>query len=89
MKETLVPESICLDCGKRLDCATRLRGADAPVPGDVTICLNCGHIMVFADDMTLRNPTDAEIVAIAGNREVVAVQKVRVAIMPQGDRRKA
>lgn len=73
---TRMPVCHCLACGAELDCATH-PGIDAPSPGDVSICLTCGHIMMFADDLTLRNPTDAEMIMLAGDREIVAAQKAR------------
>jgi hypothetical protein len=48
-----------------------------PRPGDITICLYCGHLLVFADDLTVRNPTDAEMTSLAGNREVLRMQRLR------------
>ncbi len=76
MLQTRIAESQCLNCGKRLDCATHV-GPHQPKPGDATICLDCGHIMVFAQDMTLRNPTDEEMLTIAGDREILAAQNFR------------
>ena len=56
-----LPSSPCTNCGKLVDSATALDGDHTPKPGDVTICLYCHHLMVFADDMTVRNPTDDEV----------------------------
>jgi hypothetical protein len=47
-----------------------------PTDGDITICMKCGHIMVFEDNRP-RNPTNAEMRIIAGNRRIIAVQKAR------------
>ena len=52
----------------------------APKPGDVTICLDCGHIMAFAADMTVRPLTDDEIVEVAGDPEVLQVQRALAAM---------
>jgi len=43
----------------------------APSPGDVAICLHCAHIHIYAEDLTLRQPNDAEIVDIAGDEEII------------------
>lgn len=60
-------------------------GTDAsPAPGDITICLCCGHLMAFADDLSPRALTDAEMVAIAGDRRVLAVQHARGKVMNKG-----
>jgi hypothetical protein len=75
MKTTRYPPVPCVNCGKLVDSASALDGDHTPKPGDVTICLDCRHLMVFADDMTLRNPTDEEIVEIAGDEDVVRHMK--------------
>ena len=70
----------CLACGKVLDAANVVStdGQDyAPSSGDITICLGCGHVMAFDDDLKLREMTDAEAREIAGDRRMLAVQKAR------------
>jgi hypothetical protein len=61
--------SACLACGEVLDSSSRVENDDAkPGPGDVSICLYCHHVMVYADEaLTLRNPTDEEIIDMAGD----------------------
>lgn len=76
------PESKCLDCGKKFDRASGVgskygRNRLVPRPGDITICIGCGHIMAFADDLTMRALTDAEMVEIAGRPDIIAAQKAR------------
>lgn len=67
-----VPPSACTNCGKVMDSARVVDKDDvAPTPGDVTICFYCHHLMAFADDMTLRDLTDAEIVEVAGDPRLV------------------
>ena len=41
----------------------------------MTICLDCRHLMVFADDMTVRNPTDDEVREIAGDPDILMHMK--------------
>lgn len=58
-----IPARMCPSCGKLLDGATQLvsdDGATSPTSGDVTICLYCANVAVFADDLTLRKPTPVE-----------------------------
>jgi hypothetical protein len=71
-----LPKTGCLNCGKPLDAAGR-PGPDGarPGPGDVTVCLGCGHIMIYADDMTMREPTAEEVVEIAGDPEILEAQR--------------
>ena len=77
MKTSDIPASPCLSCGKRNDATTSCFGDNVPSAGDVTVCFYCGHIMVFNNDLTLRNPTNAEIRHIAGDRRILAVQRAR------------
>jgi hypothetical protein len=67
--------SPCTNCGRVLDAAS-LVSADtiAPAPGDITVCTYCQHLMAYASDMTLRDLTDAEIVELAGNEDMLEVQ---------------
>jgi hypothetical protein len=73
----VMPDSACLSCGKRLDRATMSNGDHRPSPGNITICaFGCGHIMAFADDLSLRELTDNEIIDVAGDPRLVQLQKI-------------
>jgi DNA-directed RNA polymerase subunit RPC12/RpoP len=75
--------SLCLRCGKELSGASGV-GVDAPPdPGDVTVCIYCGHIMAFADDLTMRPLTTAEAHAVADDERVLAVQAARATLEPK------
>jgi hypothetical protein len=73
--DTRVPESSCPNCGKRLDSAVSTEGDHKPSPGDITICMDCRHLCIFAEDMGLRELTDDEVVAIAGDKRVLRAMK--------------
>jgi hypothetical protein len=71
-------ETLCINCGAALDAATGTEaGQDAPTPGSITICLYCGHLMAFADDLSFRPLSDAEIAEVAGDKRIIEVQKAR------------
>lgn len=72
----------CLNCGEMMDGATAVgeEGRVMPSPGDVTVCLYCGHLMMFDDQLAFRNPSDAEIIELAGDERVVTIGKARTAI---------
>jgi hypothetical protein len=74
---TQMRPTTCTNCRKVVDAASGVATDAKPDPGDFTICLACGHLMVFADDLTLRDLNDDEIVEIAGDRRVLAVQRAR------------
>ena len=56
---TMTPASACLNCGAEHDRASGNDGA-SPAPGDWSICVECGGLSVFADDLTLRPPSAEE-----------------------------
>ncbi len=80
-EDVMVAASNCTNCGKELDGATAVGNlaseAPTPKPGDVTICLECGHIMAFGDGLQLRDLSDEEIVEVAGNQIILQMQKAR------------
>jgi hypothetical protein len=72
MKEYLVPEARCPDCRKLMDAASGVNdGEGGPTPGSIAICFYCHHLAIYGEDMKLRNPTDEEVVEIAGHPDVV------------------
>jgi hypothetical protein len=67
-----VKPSPCTACGKVMDSAWEAGPGNArPKPGDASICFYCHHLMVFGDDLALRDLTDAEIVDVAGDPSIV------------------
>ena len=76
--KTRTPKESCPSCGYEYDCAADVldtpRSARA---GDVSICISCGHIMVFAADLSKRELTDEEAHKIAGDRRILRLQKLR------------
>ena len=74
-----VPGCVCTACGCKLDGAAAIgqEGSVKPTAGDVTVCMECGHIMAYADSRTLRNLTDDEIKDVAGDPNILAIQRAR------------
>jgi hypothetical protein len=78
MPETYEPgivkfkESPCLECGAKLNAAgsPEHRGA-LPNPGELLICIKCGAVMMFADDLTPRGMTEAEMDALTADAETM------------------
>lgn len=70
-----VPPSKCTNCGHVPDAADTVSGNDKPPEvGDYTICLYCSHLMVYGDNMVLRNPNDLEMKEIAGDPGLLEAQ---------------
>lgn len=51
-----------------------------PSPGDITVCMYCGHLMAFDRKLRFRQLTDAEMIEVAGDERIIAVSKARKAI---------
>lgn len=66
-----IPETHCLHCGYGMTAAATAEPGDdsLPGPGDVVVCMKCGAVMKFADDMTVRGMSDAEMDELTSDRE--------------------
>ena len=70
----------CTNCGALLSYANRLR------PGDLSLCPQCAHLMMFSDRLELRNLMPAEAARFAGDPNVAAARR---AILKQRTREHA
>jgi hypothetical protein len=75
-----MPSSNCFSCGEELNGVTCVGDDAIPEPGDVTVCIHCGHIMAFGESLKLRELIDEELVAIAGDPNILAVQAARARV---------
>lgn len=69
-------ENECLNCKALLDAATGANHKDSPRPDDITICIKCGHVMAFSDEMLFRELSEKEMIMVAGNAEIIALQQI-------------
>ncbi len=61
-----MPECACLVCAAPLDsCNTQSGGT--PSPGDLSLCVYCGNIAAFGDDLQLRAIPQEEYRALPEN----------------------
>ena len=60
--------SYCTSCKKILDGTTCVNDEVKPNPGDITICMYCGNVMAFDDDLSLRNLTIEEKHMVANDK---------------------
>jgi len=82
---TRLPEAECLRCRKKVDAASCVAdGGAAPEPGDVTICIFCGYLMTFADDLSFRELTEEDILELPLD-EVSRFQNARKKVMEKHD----
>lgn len=71
-----IAPSHCCGCGKEMDAATPLGGGRGPQEGDMAICLDCGHLQFYGANLVMRNPTDAEVIEVAGDPELIMAMKM-------------
>jgi hypothetical protein len=69
-----LPLARCVQCNAELNTARNMDTDSMPEPGDFTICLYCSHLMVFKDDLTLREPTNMEAVEASTNSDLHEVR---------------
>jgi hypothetical protein len=84
---TRVPKATCPNCKEQLNSASSLETEEGPSPGDMTMCLYCGHLMIFAPDFSFRALTQDEMHEIAGDPRVIQIMKFRAAFMKERERR--
>lgn len=71
--------SICPHCGYFFDSATHPKdGSLRPEPGDLSMCLSCGGMLTFTDDMALRAASDEEVESLDSDTKQL-VQKMKLA----------
>jgi hypothetical protein len=59
-KETPMRPAACPSCELVLVGAMSVAEEASPKPDDVTVCIMCGQICVYTEEMVLRLPTQAE-----------------------------
>ena len=67
------PQSKCLQCGYLMNAAgsTDGRPIEPPEPGNLAVCLRCGAVMMYADDLTVRGMTVEEMDDLTNDREAM------------------
>jgi hypothetical protein len=62
MDLTRTPGRPCPYCGYTLNAATPAKeGEPGPSPGDISLCFNCGEILVIDEGLVIREPTPEEL----------------------------
>lgn len=79
--------ALCPHCGYFCDAASPLGHRDSATPGDISMCLSCGNLNVFTQDMGLRKALVEDIVNLSNEAwETVkkAARAQREVVPPQG-----
>lgn len=64
---TFMGKDNCPCCKKLLDCATDINGTAKPNPGDISVCIGCGVILVYSEDMALKEAQAMDIFKLPEN----------------------
>jgi hypothetical protein len=67
-----------------MDAASSAEDGAVPTPGDISVCLNCGQILVFGDDLIQRMPTEEELAKIKASKIWPGLQSVQISIRMRG-----
>jgi hypothetical protein len=73
MLTTQIERDACPFCGHQLDAVTAgPENPDAtPLPGDLTVCIQCAGLLVFDDQMKVRPPTSEEQAEMLADPQVI------------------
>lgn len=81
-RTTRVPDALCPHCGYRVDSASALGDAARPDPGDWSVCLRCGGVLML--DAALRPVLPAfgayEALRITNPRLYAKIERTRAGI---------
>lgn len=67
-----LPLSHCPHCGREGDAASDMTTNEVPDPGSLSVCIGCGALSMFGDDMKLRELTREERQKVRDDPEVLA-----------------
>jgi hypothetical protein len=79
-KTTRTPACRCPYCGRKLSAASHFSEEVAPHPGDISICIGCGEVLLFDEGLRVRRPTTAELIELQMRpiwSEIAAHQKAQ------------
>jgi transcription elongation factor Elf1 len=74
-KTSVMDDNPCLNCGATLTRSSSISHESDVFPGAVAICSECGHIQAFDKNLKFRELTDEEVVGVAGNKDIIEIQK--------------
>jgi hypothetical protein len=73
MTATRVEQHPCPYCAHLLDAVTPTPANPNATPseGDITVCIECACVLIFKEDLTVRKPTQPELVLFSLMPEVL------------------
>ena len=75
-KQRTNEDAKCLKCGNKLNRASGLGHDEQPEPGNISICVRCGNIAAFDDNLQVRPLTDEELKITNAQDEIMRMQSL-------------
>lgn len=73
--------NFCMQCGAEFDAATGIGNNAEPSPDAIAICIDCGHVQVFDENLCFRAMTVDEAINVKNDVNVqlalYAIKKIR------------
>ena len=69
-------QSRCPECGHKLDAATDINENKAPKAGDISLCINCGAVLEFNADFSVKTFTDFALLDDETRQEIALFKKM-------------
>lgn len=87
-KDYTVEGQQCPSCAKVMDAVSGVDHDEAPRPGDVSLCFDCGAVLIFTDTLGLRKPDPMEMLRIELSDDWKRIEKAQAVIrsVPRGKR---
>lgn len=67
--DTTLPRSTCHKCGYGIDAASSMVG-ETPEPGDIGICLRCGNVEKYDENLQLTPLTDEDLIELVKDEDL-------------------
>lgn len=81
-------ETRCPQCDYKMDSSSHVHGGEPslPKPGDASVCINCGQVLMYEADCRLRKATVKDIGEIMGESPEAwaAIEKAQLFIRLRG-----
>jgi NAD-dependent SIR2 family protein deacetylase len=75
------PECRCLKCNQTFTGALETTESGPPQPGAISVCISCGAVMIFGEDLKVREFTDSEVSELLADHETMRYLQNAVSVV--------
>lgn len=79
-KTSRVPGNVCPACKHPMDAATSTDRPAKPKPDDVSVCFECGQVLLFNEDLTSRIPSQKEMIELQRSHLWPTLERIAVGV---------